>query len=615
MKDNNSESKEKIDALKQEAEKKLALLEARKKDVVDNLKKSVDELVKKSKPFKEKVLKKYKKNILGIVAVPPQDFSPDKKEEEKLPEILILVKIDDKKEIIDKLKKKMEMENEISKIAKIDLKKYRVSVILLEELWDMCLKSKYEVLSMIGMGVTIYDTGMIGVLRLTEVHKMKVLQKFEKYVVSYVIGGSMVRGTAVEGSDIDAYIVIDDTDVTRLTSSELKNRLMSMIYEFAHEAAAITGVKSEFQIQVYVLTDMWNSIKNAHPVIFTFLRDGIPLYDRGMFAPWKLLLKKGKITPSPEAVDQYVKSGKQMVERTKAKLKEIAQEDFFWATCTPTQGALMTIGIPPGAPKEVSAQIKEHFVDKGLLEKKYLDIWDQILKLRKDIEYGKLKEIDAKIIQEMFPLVESYLERLDKLMESIEEKSVKEAINDLYEKSCEEASAALSMVGVSSTKKDLIPVFKKNLVEKKLAPSRYLDLLKTIAELNKLKKSTRQEVASVDFEHSQIIREIYEMIRAQKGSKLEKYKVNVEFSKGKKSAYLWLLGDKAFIVSEDSSKKPKIKQYTISSKGELKNEKTSSLAEMDKNVTSFPEKPTVMTKYTIESLKKILSDDIKIVVG
>ncbi len=48
------------------------------------------------------------------------------------------------------------------------------------------------------MSYPLYDDGILGALRVAEIHKSLVLQKFEKYVVSYVIGGSLVRGDAVK---------------------------------------------------------------------------------------------------------------------------------------------------------------------------------------------------------------------------------------------------------------------------------------------------------------------------------------------------------------------------------------------------------------------------------
>ncbi len=617
MKNKKSQQEKKIENIKKQVESRLSIIESKKKEAAEKIRNELEQLNKLSEKFRDEVLKKYKTKIKGIIAIPSQSMDPASRTRKELKaELLILLEIKSKKDILEKLKEKIEIDKDIQKLAKKHLKDYHVNLLLLDELWDMCLKSKYEILNLVSMGLPLYETGFISALKLIEIHKMKMIQKFEKYVVSYVFAGSMVRGDITPESDIDTYVVIDDTDVTRMTSNELRNRLLATAYQYAHEAEAITGVKNKLNVQVYILTDMWNSIKNAHPVIFTFLRDGIPLYDRGMFAPWKLLLKKGKITPSPEAIDQYIKSGKQIIERTKNKLKEIAVEDFFWATVTPTQGALMMLGIPPGVPKELSNQLREHLFNKGLIEAEYIDIWEQIFRLRKDIEHGKIKDISGKTIQEMIDLSEKYLKRIDRLFEELEKDKISELITNLYEKTMEDSFAALSLLGISSTsKKELVLNFKKNIVEKNLAPKRYLDVLKKIERLNKTKKATRQEIASLEFEQSQLIKDIFDIIRAEKGLKIEKYKVNLEFNKGKNNASMWLLGDCAYIASSDLRGRAKIAKYSITKKGELTNEKLSTLAEMDKAVTTFSGKPTTITHHTIDSLKKILSEDIQIVIG
>src|SRR3989344_9699538 len=203
----------------------------------------------------------------------------------------------------EKFKKKDEADVKIREIAQKKLPQINVSSVILDEIWDMCYKGKYDILNLIVMGVPLFDSGWLGALKAAEIHKRMVLQKFEKYVVTYVIAGSLMKGRATKESDIDTFVVIDDTDVTRMTGAELISKLRAIILGMASESGFAAGVGNKMNVQIYVLTDMWNNIKTANPVIFTLLRDGIPLYDRGMFAPWKLLLKQGKITPTPEAVD------------------------------------------------------------------------------------------------------------------------------------------------------------------------------------------------------------------------------------------------------------------------------------------------------------------------
>ena len=130
------------------------------------------------------------------------------------------------------------------------------------------------------------------------------------------------------------------------------------------DAGEMTGIKNKLNIQVYILTDFWDSIKEANPVIFTVLRDGVPLYDRGIFMPWKQLLKMGKIKPSTEAIDMFMASGEQMTARVKAKFKQMVEQDIYWSTLTPTQAALMLYGIPPPTPNETIKLVEEVFVKK-----------------------------------------------------------------------------------------------------------------------------------------------------------------------------------------------------------------------------------------------------------
>src|SRR3989339_2213141 len=142
-------------------------------------------------------------------------------------------------------------------------------------------------------------------------------------------------------NDIDVYVVVDDTDVKRMSRFELKDKLRAIIIGQGSEASRVTGVNKQFHVQTYILTDFWESVKDANPVIFTFLRDGVPLYDRGVFMPWKLLLKMGRIKPSSEAIDMFMATGDQMVQRIKFKLKDIGMEDTYYAILTPAQSALM----------------------------------------------------------------------------------------------------------------------------------------------------------------------------------------------------------------------------------------------------------------------------------
>ena len=112
------------------------------------------------------------------------------------------------------------------------------------DLWNYGLDSKFEFLDAISASFPLHDNGFLGALRVANIHKSLVLRKFEKYVASYVIGGSLVRGTAGKDSDVDVFVVIDDTDVKRMSRIELLEKLRGIIYDYIREATALSGVKN-----------------------------------------------------------------------------------------------------------------------------------------------------------------------------------------------------------------------------------------------------------------------------------------------------------------------------------------------------------------------------------
>jgi predicted nucleotidyltransferase/uncharacterized protein (UPF0332 family) len=328
---------------------------------------------------------------------------------------------------IPKIKK--ELIAEIDKIKK-DVWIYLKTPI---DIWEACLDSKFELASAIGMSYPLYDTGILESLRVAEIHKALVLQKFDKYVVSYVIAGSMVRGDAVKESDVDVFIIINDTDVKRMPRLELKERLRGMIHQYIGEATALAGVKKNIlNVQVYLLTDFWESVKDAHPVMFTFIRDGIPLYDKGTFLPWKALLKMGRLKPSPEAIDMFMSMGDKTIKRAKTALLDILVHDIYWSITTPSQALLMLYGLAPPTPKQTAADMKKIFVDKEkMLEKKYITILEKIIQAYKDFEHEKLKEISGAELDKMLSDTEAYLKRLEELRKQIEKRTQEKTIEQI----------------------------------------------------------------------------------------------------------------------------------------------------------------------------------------
>jgi predicted nucleotidyltransferase/uncharacterized protein (UPF0332 family) len=363
------------------------------------------------------------------------------------------------------------------------------------DLWETCLDSKFELVGAIAMSYPLHDTGILGALRVAEIHKSLVLQKFEKYVVSYVIGGSLVRGEAVPTSDVDVFMIINDTDVKRMPRLELKERLRAIIYQYVAEASAIAGVQNKLSPQIYLLTDFWESVRDAHPVIFTFIRDGVPIYDRNTFMPWKALLRMGKLKPSPEAIDTFMSMGDKTVKRVKSSILETVIPEIFWGVTTPAQALLMLAGCaPPNAKKELLKEFKKEFYDTKMIEKKYIDFLERVVKLWRDFEHEEIKELSGKDVDQLLQGTEDYLKRLKDLREEIEKRSQEKIIEQTYK---DVFNLLKPMLGSLSQEKT-VNEFEKQLVKKgKFAPQ-HLRILKDLIHARTEFKKGKSDLHKVD---------------------------------------------------------------------------------------------------------------------
>jgi len=481
-----SNKKEKADEMTipgMEIDKKYSEKPANLPENSDKMKKEMNKTKKELEKLKNFILKKYN-YVQSLSILPPQaiNFFIEEeeipKETEKYLQLYMIVPEDKFKQIP---KIKPEIIKKIEEIQKGLNQKIWLQIKTPIDIWEICTDSKFELLSGIAMSFPIYDKGFLSGLRVAEIHKSMVLKKFEKYVVSYVIGGSFVRGDVVKTSDVDVFVIINDTDVKRMPRLELKERLRSIIYSYISEASALAGVKENvLNVQIYLLTDFWESVKDAHPVIFTFIRDGVPIYDRGTFMPWKALLKMGKLKPSPEAIDMFMSMGDRTVERVKKGMLDMVIGDIYWSVITPSQALLMLYGLPPPSTKEVVKDMKKIFVEKEkMLEKKYVDILDEIvIKFYKGYEHGKLKEVTGKDIDRLLKNTEDYLKRLKELREQIEKRSDEKTIEQIYK----DVFELLKTVVKAKSQSAIIEEFDKIFIKKGQFAPQNLRILKDIVK-------------------------------------------------------------------------------------------------------------------------------------
>jgi predicted nucleotidyltransferase/uncharacterized protein (UPF0332 family) len=466
----------------------------------EKVQKEMDKTRKELEKIKSWIVKKYPfTQSLSILHPQSLKFFIEEeeipKETEKHIQLYMIIPEEKFKEI-PKIKK--EIVKEVESLQEKLKQKIWIQIKTPVDVWEICMDSKFELEGGIAMSLPLYDKGFLAGLRVAEIHKSLVLQKFEKYVVSYVLGGSFVRGDAMKTSDVDVFVIINDTDVKRMPRLELKERLRSIIVgQHAMDAAAFAGVKNNvLNIQVYLLTDFWESVKDANPIIFTFIRDGIPIYDRGTFTPWKTLLKMGKLKPSPEAIDMFMSMGDNTIKRAKRALMDILLQDIYWSVITPSQALLMLYGLPPPNTKETFKEMKRIFVDKEkMLEHKFIKILEDItIKYYKGYEHEKIKEVSGKEIDRLLKGTEEYLKRLKELREQIEKQAQEKTIEQVYK----DVFELLKVITKKNSQAEMIDSFDKEFVKKGKFTQQHLRIIQDVIEAKAESKKGKLSLHKAD---------------------------------------------------------------------------------------------------------------------
>ncbi len=596
------------------------------------LEKKLKALKDKLDVFKSKVLDKFGDYIAGITLLPPEKHPPKEKEEEskggkgEKPEeekeeqkINVLIIVDDttsQKMSKDELHHKFS--SIINKMAEEVDKNIKPQSVLLTDIWQNCYDGKYELNKLISLGAPIHDLGMLAAIKIAEIHKSMVLKKFEKYILSYVLAGSLVQGKATHTSDIDVWIVIDDTDVKKMTRAELKDKLRAIIIGMGIEAGEMTGIKNKLNIQVYILTDFWESLKEANPIIFTLLRDGVPFYDRGIFMPWKQLLRMGRIKPSREAIDLFMSTGEQSISRVKLRLKDMGMEDLFYAILTPSQAAIMLYGLPPPTPKETPDVLEEIFVKKEkMLSREDVDILRKNVELRKSIEHGDKKELSGTELDEYIKNAEKYLCRIRELFKEIEKKHDEKSIVYLYDEIVTIIRDILKLEGRERAHdEEIIKLFEDELISTGKIPARYLRDLNQVVEAKKkhdAKKLTKTDIENARKDSAGLVKFLIEYVQRKRGRELEKARIRVKH--GEKYGEVILMEKVAFVIHDLDAKEQRVEKAQLNPDGSLGDLKESSLEEFEKELARQKFPPKVFIKEPIfEDLKNIFGRDVEVLV-
>lgn len=221
----------------------------------------------------------------------------------------------------------------------------------------------------------------------------RVYKHLREVVKSIVLFGSTAKGTAKEKSDIDIIIIVDDCTI--LWDQEL----IAWYREELGKILASSSYSKKLHINTVTLSAFWNQVLVGDPVVINVIRYGITLIDfGGFFSPLKILLAKGKIKPTAEAI--YTALKRAPIHLSRSKFNILASiEAVYWAMVDSSHAALMSSGEIPPSPEHIADMLETNFVKKGLLKQKYVEWYKEIYAIAHYVSHGEIVDVSGNDIQ------------------------------------------------------------------------------------------------------------------------------------------------------------------------------------------------------------------------
>ena len=214
-------------------------------------------------------------------------------------------------------------------------------------------------------------------------------------------------------SDIDILILIDDIGV---------NWDMELIAWYREELGKLilrNPYVKPLHINTMRLSTWWEDLLRGDPVVLNVLRYGDPLIDfGGFFTPLKVLMARGKIRSTPEAIYTLLsRSPKHLAGSRRSLLAAV--DGLYWTMIDSAHAALIAANIEPTSPENIGDALYENFVSKKMLHKKFVKYYEEVHGISKAIIHGRVERVSGKDLDEWLKMSEEFLKEMNKLVDEI----------------------------------------------------------------------------------------------------------------------------------------------------------------------------------------------------
>jgi predicted nucleotidyltransferase/uncharacterized protein (UPF0332 family) len=318
--------------------------------------------------------------------------------------------------------------------------------------------------------------------RLEEVKEFskQILEKYGKHIKCIVMMGSVAREEFKPASDIDVFVVIDDT--VQSITPEQHDKIDDDMENIAEKISKNISIQPS-----YTLTEFWDYARVCHPIIYNFIKEGVAVYDTGFFAPIKRLLEMGRIPSTREAIESYMEGAPKKLMRAKTVKLLMLAEDCYYAMLNTTQAVLMFMGLAPPVPNKAYDDVKKFLVEPGIVEPEYAEWLKEIIEIRKKIEHKELMDVTGQFVDEWIGKAEKYIDKMFGLLNALEIRKKEKILERTHEVMLKAAITALKTLNKMPEKQEEIPtVFKREFIDSKMIEGYYSDIWKRIDEMKKL---------------------------------------------------------------------------------------------------------------------------------
>ncbi|MBS1266934.1 MAG: hypothetical protein MAG795_00903 [Candidatus Woesearchaeota archaeon] len=238
----------------------------------------------------------------------------------------------------------------------------------------------------------------------------KIYKEFGDFLKAVVLFGSTARRDKEPNSkgDIDILLLVDDVSI--VLSAEVAETYRVILEK------VVAGLSPKLHITSLKLSTFWEYVRVGDPVGVNILREGVPLLDTGLFRPLQLLLKQGRIRPSPESIWTYFTRAPKTLNNSKWHLNQ-ATLDLYWAVIDSAHAALMKLDEIPPSPEHVADMLQKKLVDEKMLDKKYVKTMRKFYKISKKIMHRELKQIGGSQYDKYYKEAYEFVEVMKKFIE------------------------------------------------------------------------------------------------------------------------------------------------------------------------------------------------------